>query len=152
MEYTTGAVGRCVCIRLHEGDPVYGSIQSVAEKEGIAAGVVVVVGGVKNGAVVVGPVDQDERPLKTIVKKFNDAREIAGVGTLFKNETGEMKLHLHASIGKGSEPIVGCPRLGLDCWLVTEAIILELVGLNAIRAKEGAEGLELLTFLTPKLT
>ncbi len=149
MEYTTGAVGRCVCIRLHENDRVYDSIQQVAEKEGIGAAAVFVIGGVKNGAVVVGPIDQDERPLKTTVKKFEDAREIAGIGTLFKNEAGEVKLHMHASIGKGSEPIVGCPRLGLDCWLVNEVIILELLNLNAVRAKEGS-GLELLKFLTPK--
>jgi len=151
MEYTTGAVGRCVCIRLHEDDKVYDSIQTVAEKEGIAAAAVFVIGGVKNGSVVVGPVDRDERPLKTIVKRFDDAREIAGIGTLFKNEAGEIKLHMHASIGKGSEPIVGCPRLGLDCWLVTEVVILELLGLNAVRAREGSgSGLELLKFLTPK--
>ena len=146
MEYTTGAVGRCVCIRLHEGDPVYRSIQDVADREGINAGVAFVIGGVKNGAVVVGPVDQDERPLRTTVENFADAREIAGVGTLFRNEAGEMKLHMHASIGKGTAPIVGCPRLGLDCWLVNEVIILELTGVNAVRAKE-ASGLELLTFL-----
>jgi len=149
MEYTTGAVGRCVCIRLHENDKVYDSIQEVAEKEGLSAAVVFVIGGVKNGSVVAGPVDQDERPLKTIVKRFEDAREIAGIGTLFKNEEGRIKLHLHASIGKDSEPIVGCPRLGLDCWLVTEVVILELLGLNAVRAKE-AGGLELLKFLGAK--
>ncbi|MCL2219739.1 MAG: DNA-binding protein [Chitinispirillia bacterium] len=146
MEYTTGAVGRCVCIRLHEGDPVYATIQEVADREGVNAGVVFVIGGVKNGAVVVGPKDQDERPLRTNVENFSDAREIAGVGTLFRNEAGEMKLHMHASIGKGTDPIVGCPRLGLDCWLVTEVIMLELTGVNAVRAKE-ASGLELLTFL-----
>ncbi|MDR3013709.1 MAG: DNA-binding protein [Chitinispirillales bacterium] len=146
MEYTTGAVGKCICIRLHDGDPVYGSIQDVAAKEGVDAGVVIVVGGVQNGAVVTGPVDQNERPLRTTVEKFADAREIAGIGTLFKNESGELKLHMHASIGKGTDPIVGCPRLGLDSWLVTEVIILELTGINAIRAKE-ASGLELLKIL-----
>ena len=146
MEYTTGAVGRCICIRLHEGDPVYASVQGVAEKEGVDAGVVFVIGGVKNGAVVVGPIDQDERPLRTMVEKFADAREIAGVGTLFRNEEGEAKLHMHAAIGKGTAPVAGCPRLGLDCWLVNEVIILELTGINAVRAKE-ASGLELLKFL-----
>jgi predicted DNA-binding protein with PD1-like motif len=136
-------------MRLHEDDKVYDSIQEVAEKEGVASAVVFAIGGVKNGAVVVGPIDQDERPLQTIVKRFDDARELAGIGTLFKNESGEVKLHMHASIGKGSEPIVGCPRMGLDCWLVTEVVILELLGLNAVRAKEGS-GLELLKFLSPK--
>ena len=147
MEYTTGAVGKCVCIRLHEGDPVYESVQSIAAKENISAGVVFAVGGVKNGAVVAGPIDQDERPLRTTIECFSDARELVGVGTLFKNEEGEPKLHMHASIGKGTMPITGCPRLGLDCWLVTEIIILELTGISAVRAKE-ASGLELLKFLT----
>jgi predicted DNA-binding protein with PD1-like motif len=136
-------------MRLHEGDKVYDSIQTVADKEGLSAAVVFVIGGVKNGAVVVGPVDQDERPLKTIVKRFDDGREIVGIGTLFKNEAGEIKLHTHASIGKGSDTITGCPRIGLDSWLVTEVVMLELVGLSAVRAKE-AGGLELLTFLTGK--
>jgi predicted DNA-binding protein with PD1-like motif len=125
---------------------VYGSIQDVAAKERVEAGVVLVVGGVQNGAVVTGPIDQNERPLRTVVEKFADAREVAGVGTLFKNEAGELKLHMHASIGKGTNPIVGCPRLGLDCWLVTEIVILELKGISAVRAKE-ASGLELLKFL-----
>jgi len=146
MEYTTGAVGRCVCIRLHEGDAVYASVQGVAAKENISAGVVFAVGGVKNGAVVTGPIDQDERPLRTTVERFSDARELAGVGTLFKNEEGEVKLHMHAAIGKGAAPVVGCPRVSLDCWLVTEIIILELTGVAAVRAKE-ASGLELLKFL-----
>ncbi|MDR0330313.1 MAG: DNA-binding protein [Chitinispirillales bacterium] len=146
MEYTTGAVGKCICVRLHENDPVYASIQEAADKEGIDAGVAFAIGGVKNGAVVVGPIDQDERPLRTTVEKFSDARELVGVGTLFRNEEGEMKLHMHASIGKGTAPLVGCPRLGLDCWLVNEVVILELTGINAVRAKE-ASGLELLKFL-----
>ncbi|MDR0308191.1 MAG: DNA-binding protein [Chitinispirillales bacterium] len=146
MEYTTGTVGKCICLRLHENDPVYQSIENVAVKEDIEAGVVFVIGGVKNGAVVVGPKDQDERPLRPTVERFDNAREIAGIGTLFKNEEGALKLHMHASIGHGKEPVVGCPRMGLDCWLINEIIILELKGLSAVRAKE-ASGLELLKLL-----
>ena len=145
MEYSTGSIGRCVCLRLHEGDPVYQSIEDVATAENLSAGVVVVIGGVKNGTVVVGPKNQDERPLKPDVEHFDNGREIAGVGTLFKNEEGKLKLHMHASIGHGKEPaIVGCPRLGLDSWLITEIVILELVGLNAVRVRESS-GLELLS-------
>jgi len=146
MEYTTGAIGKCVCIRLHEGDPVYVCIQETAAKENISAGVVFAIGGVKNGAVVTGPIDQNERPLRTTIEQFSDGRELVGVGTLFRNEEGEPKLHMHASIGKGTAPITGCPRLSLECWLVTEIIILELTGVSAVRAKE-TSGLELLTFL-----
>ncbi|MFP4163009.1 MAG: PPC domain-containing DNA-binding protein [Chitinispirillaceae bacterium] len=143
MEYTTGSVGRCIVIRLHEDDAVYSSIEKVATDENIDNGLVFMVGGVKNGGVVVGPQNQDERPLKPTLERFADAREIAGTGTLFRNDEGTPKLHLHAAIGKGNAPLVGCPRQGLDCWLITEVVIIEITGIDARRVKE-AGGLELL--------
>ncbi|MFP4012503.1 MAG: PCC domain-containing protein [Chitinispirillaceae bacterium] len=147
MEYTTGTMGRCIVIRLHENDPVYSSIEKVAADENIQNGLVFMVGGVKNGGVVVGPQDQDERPLKPTVEHFADAREIAGTGTIFRNEEHTPKLHLHAAIGKGTSPLVGCPRQGLDCWLITEIVIIELKGFDARRIRESG-GLELLKIFT----
>ncbi|MDG5814465.1 DNA-binding protein [Chitinispirillales bacterium ANBcel5] len=143
MEYTTGTIGRCIVMRLEEDDAVYECIETVARKEDIECGAILVIGGVKNGGVVVGPSDQNQRPLKPIVKKFSNAHEIAGIGTLFRNEANEPVLHMHASLGKEDSPIVGCPREGLDCWLVNEIILLEIKGIDAKRVKEQS-GLELL--------
>ncbi len=143
MEYTTGSIGRTIVMRLHEDDHVYECIESVAQHEAISSGIVFIIGGVKNGGVVVGPTEQNERPLNPLVERFEDAREIAGIGTLFKNKEGIPKLHMHASIGKGRAPLVGCPRKGLDCWLVSEIIIIEMTGINAGRVPESS-GLELL--------
>jgi predicted DNA-binding protein with PD1-like motif len=145
MEYEVGRTGRIVVLRLHDGDPIYASIEGVAQKERIVSGVVWLVGGIKNACVVVGPKDQDAVPLQVIEERFSDAREIVGFGTIFTNSKGEPRLHMHAAIGKGTAVIAGCPRKGADCWLVDEVIVLEIDGVSARRAVEAKSGLELLS-------
>ena len=144
MEYEAGRVGRAIVMRLSDGDPVYASIERVARKEKIPCAAVWMVGGVQNAGVVVGPKVQDVFPLQVLEERFADAREIVGFGTIFSNEKGEPRLHMHAAIGKGATVIVGCPRKGADCWLVDEVIMLELTGLSARRALNIESGLELL--------
>jgi len=143
MKYTTGSVGRVVTIRFEEDDPIYESIATVAQQEKIECGVFWVIGGVKNGGVVVGPSD-DRMPPVPVVEHFKDPREIAGIGTIFPDESGTPSLHMHATIGKGEKVITGCPRKGLDCWLVTEAVIMEMTGVKAKRLKHERSGFSLL--------
>jgi uncharacterized protein len=147
MEYEIGKPGRVVVMRLHDGDPVYASIEDVAKKENIASAAVWIVGGIKNATVVTGPKKQDVFPLETIDRHFDDAREIVGFGTIFTtSEGGRPTLHMHAAIGKGEEVIAGCPRKGADCWLVDEVVMLELTGTRARRMRSEKCGLELLSF------
>ena len=146
MHYTTGSTARVFVIRFEEGDSIYGQIEMLCSKENVHAGIVWVVGGVKNGTFVVGPRDQLKRPLDPILESFTEAHEILGIGTIFQNEQGEPKLHMHAGAGKESHTVIGCPRKGLDCWLVTEAILMELNGVDAKRVQDGT-GLELLKIL-----
>jgi predicted DNA-binding protein with PD1-like motif len=145
MEYEIGRAGRIVVMRLHDGDPIYASIEGMAQKERITSAAVWLVGGIKNGGVVVGPKAQDVFPLEVMEERFSDAREIVGFGTIFTNSKGEPKLHMHAAIGKGSKVIAGCPRKGADCWLVDEVVLLEIEGLSARRLAEAKCGLELLS-------
>jgi uncharacterized protein len=148
MDYSVGSVGRAIVLRLHDGEAIYPAIEMVAQKENIKSGAVWIVGGVKNGIVVVGPKDASAIPLETLQERFSDEREIVGVGTLFANGEGRPTLHLHAGIGKGASPLVGCPRKGADCWLVDEVIILEIVDVKARRVKQKTGGLELLEIAT----
>ena len=145
MEYEIGKPGRILVMRLNDGDPVYASIESAAAKERIEGAAVWLVGGIKNAGVVVGPKEEDKFPLEVMEKRFTDAREIAGTGTIFTNAKGEPKLHMHAAIGKGDEVITGCPRKGADCWLIDEVVIMEITGLSARRMTEAKCGLELLS-------
>jgi predicted DNA-binding protein with PD1-like motif len=134
--------------RLEDGDPIYASIESIATTENFSHAMVWIIGGMKNGKVVVGPRDQDPAatfPYQTMVQEFTDAREIAGIGMLFPGADGKAKLHMHAAIGKGANPIVGCPRLGADCWLVNEVVIMELCGIAAKRVRDSVSRFELLT-------
>jgi uncharacterized protein len=143
MKYSTGAVGRIITIRFEDGDAIYQGIEKIASDEKIESGVVWLIGGVKNGGVVVGPSD-DSMPPVPMAQYFKDPREIVGAGTVFLDENNKPSLHLHASIGKGETVITGCPRKGLDCWLITEAIVMEIKGAAVRRLKNAESGFSLM--------
>jgi len=144
MKYSVGSAGRVVTARLEDGEAIYSSIEKIAQQEHIDCGIVRIIGGMQNGAVVVGPKDQLSVPFETMVETFTDAHEILGIGTLFLNSENKPMLHMHAGMGRGTSPLIGCPRKGADCWLVDEVVILELTGISARRIKQATTNLELL--------
>ncbi|HUS47732.1 MAG TPA: DUF296 domain-containing protein [Phycisphaerae bacterium] len=144
MEYGIGRIGRVIVARGFDGEKVYDEIESLAAKENIRCGAVVLIGGLKSGKVVVGPKDP-ARPDDPLFREFSDAREIAGVGTLFCDETGRPKLHLHGAIGRGGEVIAGCPRGGATVYCLLEVIIFEIDGVDAARRLDPKSGLRMLT-------
>ena len=143
MEYETGKIGRVIVARGFDGEDVYREIESLAAKENIRSAVVLLVGGLRSAKVVVGP-KNPTGPIEPVFREFDDAREIAGVGTIFCDDAGP-KLHLHAAIGRGDEVIAGCPRGGAKVFCVLEAILLEIAGVDASRQIDPSLGLKLLT-------
>jgi len=143
VDYQLGEIGRVIVARGFDGEDVYGEIESIATREDIRCGMVVLVGGLRSGKVVVGPKSPTGKIEPQFVQ-FDDAREIAGVGTIFADESGP-KLHLHAAIGRGSETIVGCPRGGAKVFCVLEVIIMEIKGVDASRRLDPELGLKLLS-------
>lgn len=148
MDYVQGSIGRVFVARLHDGEPVYDGIEELAGREEVASGVVLIVGGARRAQVVTGP-KSTSGPVEPIVREFDDAREMVAVGTLHPSDEGP-KLHLHAGFGREEETLVGCPRLGLDTYLVLEVTILEIEGLEAERALDPESGLKLLQFAAPR--
>ena len=147
MEYAQGAVGRTFIARLHDGESIYESIEAMAGTEEIESAVVLALGGIRKGGVVTGP--RDPSSLAEIVpqvERFDDAREMVGVGTLFPCE-GRPSLHFHAGIGRGDHALVGCPREEAVCLLVLEVIVVELVGIDARRVADSESALHLLRIL-----
>ncbi len=144
MEYSVGQVGRVIVARLEDDEAIYPSIETICVKESIQSAAVWIIGGIKRGGVIVGPKDPDQRPPEPMLEKFNDARELLGVATVFPNESGQPTLHLHAAIGREKNPLVGCPREGADCWLINEIVIMELSGIQAKRILDKESGFELL--------
>ena len=103
VDYNVGRIGRVIVARGIDGEDVYEQIESIASAEGIRCAAVLVVGGLRRGKVVVGP-KNPTGPIEPQYAEFDDAREIAGVGTIFPDD-GKPTLHLHGAIGRGKETL-----------------------------------------------
>jgi predicted DNA-binding protein with PD1-like motif len=144
MDYRVGNIGRVIVARGFDGEDVYEGIERIARDEGIRCAAVVVVGGLRSGKVVVGP-KSPTGPIEPQTVAFDDARELAGVGTVVCDESGP-KLHLHGAIGRGGEDtIAGCPREGANVFCVLEAVLFEVHDVDAARKMDPELGLKLLT-------
>ncbi len=149
MDYQLGKVGRVIVARGFDGEDVYQQIESIAEKEKIRCGTVLLLGGLRSAKVVVGP-KSPTGPIEPQFTEFDDAREIVGVGTIFPDDRGRPKMHLHAGIGRGAEAIVGCPRGGATVFCVLEVVITEIEDVDASRRMDPQLGLKVLTLKTAR--
>jgi predicted DNA-binding protein with PD1-like motif len=68
---------------------------------------------------------------------------VLGIGTIFWQE-GEPRVHFHGAFGKKDMVKVGCLRETSETFLVLEAIIIEIVEIDARREFDQASGLTLL--------
>jgi predicted DNA-binding protein with PD1-like motif len=75
-------------------------------------------------------------PPEPTVALLKGVHEGCGVGTIFTDEAGKPKLHMHASFGRKENAVTGCVRMGVDVWQIGEVVILELTGSSARRAKD----------------
>lgn len=143
MQAAQGTMGRVFVLRLEDGDAIPGSIEQFARDNGVSRAHVSLLGGLGRGTLVVGPEDGDAMPVTAMAHPINAVHEAAAVGTLFPDEAGEPRLHMHAALGRGGETRTGCVRQGLDVWKVCEVVILEIVG-TMRRVKDPQFGFELL--------
>ncbi len=144
MKACEGQVGRVFVIRLEDGDGVPGCIEQFAEEKGISVGYVILVGGVGDGEVVVGPRSSEERPPQPMLLPVDGAHEVLGVGILAPNEDGKPVLHIHAALGRSGQTMSGCLRPGVTTWLVGEVILYEVIGVDIARVRDEESGFVLL--------
>ncbi len=144
MKYSKAEVGRIFVIRLEDGDVLPSSLEKFADDNGIEGGMCILVGGVRSGGkVVVGPSSAEERPVNPLLFHLEGVHEIAGVGTLFRDEEGKAKLHMHASMGRKDRSVTGCIRPGIQIWQVGEVVFLE-IKTTGRRVNDKETGFELL--------
>ncbi len=145
MKYSSASLGRALVIRLEDGDVVHEAIEEAARAEGIAHAAVILLGGADGGSrVVVGPEDGRAPVIKPMERVLHDVHEMAGVGTIFPDDSGRPVLHLHAAFGRDEAVTAGCIRMGVTTWVIGEAVVIELVGVEAKREVDPATGFELL--------
>ena len=132
-------------LRLEDGEIVHETVESFASEKGIKAAAVIILGGADRGSnLVVGPEDGRSEKIRPMGTVLGDVHEMTGTGTIFLDEEGAPKLHMHISTGRNERSITGCVRNGVRVWLIAEIIIFELVGSTATRKLERATGFKLL--------
>ncbi|MFC1926229.1 PPC domain-containing DNA-binding protein [Chloroflexota bacterium] len=144
MKACEGQIGRVFVIRLDHGDIVPECIERFAAENGISVAHVILVGGIGEGEVVVGPRRSDERPPDPMLLPLDGAHEVAGVGVLAPEDDGRPILHIHAALGRSGKTTTGCLRTGVKTWLVGEAILYEIVGAKVARITDAESGFKLL--------
>jgi len=142
MNYRIGEPGRIVVARFEDGDQILQGLCDIAKKENIRAAVFYLVGGMKGGRFVVGP-EQDEMPPVPVWRELKESHEIVGLGTIFW-QGDEPKLHFHGAYAKRDNVKAGCMRENAETFLVLEAIIMEIEGVNAARELDPISGMALL--------
>jgi predicted DNA-binding protein with PD1-like motif len=167
MKYQVGRVGRCVVARFDHGDDILGGLSRIAETERIRAAVFYLVGGITHARIVVGP-RQEELPPEPVWRSLDESHETVGVGTIFWQ--GDVpRIHFHGVYGKRDTVRAGCLREDTsgasvsgeapaalltegvlnpnkaETFIVLEAVILEIEGVEATRGTDAASGMVLLT-------
>ena len=144
MKASEGKIGRVFIIRLEDGDVIPACIESFATEKKISAGQVILIGGIGDGQVVVGPRRSDEMPPEPMLLPVDGVHEVVGAGMIALDKKGKPTLHIHAALGRSGQTITGCLRPGVTTWLVAEVIIFEILGTDAVRLPDKKATFELL--------
>jgi predicted DNA-binding protein with PD1-like motif len=144
MRASEGQIGRVFIIRLEDGDAIPACIESFAEEKGISVGQVILIGGIGDGQVVVGPRRSNEMPPEPMLVPVDGVHEVVGAGIIAPDKKGKPTLHIHAALGRAGKTTTGCLRPGVTTWMVGEVIIIEILNTDAIRIPDKKAGFELL--------
>lgn len=148
MEYTEANLARIFILRLHQDETIHEVVEIFAKEKQIKNALCFFLGGAdEKSKLVVGPKDGKAMPPEIMTTMLRGVHEGLGVGTIFSDESGQPKLHMHGSFGRNdaqANAVTGCMRVGVQVWQIGEVAILELAGGTAKRKKNKATGFEML--------
>ena len=145
MQFTEAKLGRVFVLRLHDGDRLPDVLESFAAEKNVSTALCFFLGGAKEKSrVVVGPKDGSAFPPEPMVTLLNGVHEACGVGTIFVNEEGKPKLHMHASFGRKQNTVTGCVRMGVGVWQIGEVVVIEFTEAQARRVIDKKTNFEFL--------
>jgi len=145
MNFTESKLGRIFVLRLNSGDRLPAVLESFAAEQHLSSALCFFLGGAEQESrIVVGPKEGNTIPTEPMITLLKGVHEVHGLGTIFANEEGKPKLHMHASFGRGENAVTGCVRMGVDVWRIGEVVVLELIGLSAQRVVDKETGFEFL--------
>jgi uncharacterized protein len=144
MQASEGHIGRIFILRLENGDKLPDCVETFAREKRIKAGSVLLIGGIGEGQIVVGPRYSEKLPPEPMLLPLDGAHEVVGVGLIAADKEGQARLHMHAALGRAGQTKTGCVRPGVWTWHVGEAVIYEIIGVEAVRLPDQVTGFELL--------
>jgi hypothetical protein len=142
MQYKQGSFGRVFVLKFEDKDDLLEEMKKLAVKENIRVGTIMLLGGMRSAGIVSGP-KHPVIPPEPMWVNFSDGREVLGIGTLFWKDK-EPVIHLHGAVGREKETFVGCVRKDSSVFLVVEAVITEILGIEAHKALNEKTGLVML--------
>ena len=142
MQYQVGKPGKIIVVRFSDGDDVLGGLADVCRSENIRGACFSLVGGMKRGRYVVGP-ETEEMPPVPVWRELEESHEAVGFGTIFW-QGDEPRVHFHGAYGKRDSVKAGCLRQESEAFLVLEAVITEILDVDAIRELDPESGMVLL--------
>ena len=141
MQYTEGKPGRVFIVRVDHGEDLIATLMQFITENRINVGYIRFIGALQSGRIVTGP-EELCLPPDPHSESFSGGWEVIGMATITP-DNGHPRLHLHASIGRGTQVLTGCLRGEIITYIVIEAVITELIGVNVQSEQDPATGLYL---------
>jgi predicted DNA-binding protein with PD1-like motif len=131
MEYDKGAVARVFYIRFDHGDDLFEELTHLVRREKVRNGWFQIFGGLGGAEVVIGP-KEPVMPPEPVWSRTQETREIIGSGTVLWDKD-RPAVHLHAAMGHHGDTLTACVRKRAEVYLVVEAVLFELSGMQISR-------------------
>ena len=149
MKYQVGEAGRIILAHFEDGDEIISNLTGIVRNEDIKACIFYLLGGISEGRIVVGPAQDDVRPPEPTWREIVESHETLAIGTVFWHGD-EPRVHIHGTYGKFDSVKTGCLRDEAKTFLVMEAVIIEIKGVNAVRDLDPVINMTLLKLVDGK--
>jgi predicted DNA-binding protein with PD1-like motif len=145
VKFSEAKAGRCFILRLEHDEVIHEEIERFAVEHGVQAASVALIGAVgPKSRFVVGPADENERPVNTMTRGVAGVSEAVGNGVLVPDDDGRPQVHVHMACGREGATVTGCIRKGVYVWQTMEVVIRELRETPARRLLDSSLGFGLL--------
>ncbi len=141
MQYSEGRIGRIFYVRIDDGEDILSTIRDFVQEKNIGSGVIHLLGALSGGMMVTGP-EKEVLPPEPHFERFSGGWELFGYATITPG-THSSHIHLHGSAGRGKQAMTGCIRENAKVYIIVEAVIMEITGLDMTRQFDQHTGLTL---------
>ncbi len=141
MQYSEGRIGRIFYIRIDHGEDLFAVLQDFIEERAIKAGIIHFLGALREGRMITGP-KQTVLPPDPSYESYGGGWDAFGLATITQGRD-RPHIHFHGSVGKGRQALTGCLRELATTYIIVEAIVIEMVGIELVRRMDPLTGLDL---------